>query len=108
MPASPGTGYSSLTHLRGFPIDTIKIDRSFVAGMTQDPHDHTIVSAIIGLARTLGRNTVAEGIEHQRQADSLRRLGCRHAQGFLYATPLPALDLEALLLDRRPSWVARP
>jgi len=98
-----GTGYSSLSYLRRFPIHTIKIDRSFVGGIGQNHEDDAIVSSVIGLAFALNQDVIAEGIETQAQADALLRRGCRHGQGFLYARPLAALDLEALLTAERSS-----
>jgi diguanylate cyclase (GGDEF)-like protein len=82
-----GTGYSSLAYLRRFPVDVVKIDRSFVAGLGGDPDDTAIVSAILHLAEALGLGTTAEGVETPGQLAELRRLGCRRAQGFLLARP---------------------
>jgi diguanylate cyclase (GGDEF)-like protein len=95
-----GTGYSSLSHLHRFPIDVVKIDRSLVAGLGHSERDEALVSAIIGLARTLHRQPVAEGVETAAQASLLRAWGCQQGQGFLYAEALAALDLEAFLLRR--------
>lgn len=88
-----------MSYLQRFPIDIVKIDQSFVSGLGINDNDDAIVSAIISLARAMGLDTVAEGIEELAQADELRALGCAHGQGYLYAQPLPALDLEALLLQ---------
>jgi diguanylate cyclase (GGDEF)-like protein len=96
-----GTGYSSLAYLRRFPIDIVKIDRSFVAGLGVNEEDDAIVSAIVGLARSLRRSVVAEGIETAGQANHLRALDCANGQGYLYAKPLSALNFEALLLRDR-------
>lgn len=85
-----GTGYSSLSHLRRFPLDTLKIDRSFVMRMISEVGDQELVGIIVTLAHTLGMDVVAEGVETDAHADALRRLGCEYAQGFLYAAPLPA------------------
>ena len=92
--APPG---SSLSYLKRFPVDVLKIDRSFVDGLGEDPDDTAIVTAIISLGRALGLRVVAEGVETRRQLDELRRLGCDRAQGFLFARPRPA----ALLWESR-------
>ncbi len=84
-----GTGYSSLAHLRRFPIEQLKIDRSFVAGFGGDPEDEAVVGLIVSLARTLGLRVVAEGVETAEQLDGLRRLGCDTVQGFHVGRPLP-------------------
>ena len=86
-----GTGYSSLSYLRRLPVDTVKIDRSFTSELGTDDTDVTIVAGIIGLARGLGLQVVAEGVETERQAEILMELGCTQAQGFLYSPPV-ALD----------------
>jgi diguanylate cyclase (GGDEF)-like protein/PAS domain S-box-containing protein len=83
-----GTGYASLTYLKQFPVDAIKIDRSFVAGLGSDEGDQAIVSAIVGLGRTLGKQVIAEGVESREQAEWLASIGCRLAQGFYFARPL--------------------
>jgi len=84
-----GTGYSSLTHLRRFPVEALKVDRSFVAGLGHDPENDAIVAMILGLAKTLGLRGVAEGVEDERQFELLRQLGCTEVQGFLFGKPLP-------------------
>jgi diguanylate cyclase (GGDEF)-like protein/PAS domain S-box-containing protein len=91
-----GTGYSSLAHLRRFPLDVIKVDRSFVAGLG-DGQGSSIAGAIVSLARALGLRTVAEGIEDDDQCRAVRALGCDLGQGFLFARPMPADDLSQLL-----------
>jgi diguanylate cyclase (GGDEF)-like protein len=85
-----GTGYSSLEHLKRLPLDLVKIDRAFTAGVPDDPHDAAIVEAVIGIATRYGFATLAEGVETQRQADYLASAGCRYAQGFVYAQPVAA------------------
>jgi EAL domain-containing protein (putative c-di-GMP-specific phosphodiesterase class I) len=92
-----GTGYSSLNHLHSFPFDVLKIDRSFVARMTDGDQPLQIVRTIIELARVLGMDVVAEGIETHEQYRLLRQLGCRFGQGFLFARPMSAQDVGRLL-----------
>jgi diguanylate cyclase (GGDEF)-like protein len=82
-----GTGYSSLSYLRRFPVDFVKIDRTFVDGLGIDPEDSAIVAAIIAMARSLGHTVVAEGVETELQRSELLRLGCEMGQGFLFARP---------------------
>jgi diguanylate cyclase (GGDEF)-like protein len=92
-----GTGFSSLRWLRALPIDHLKIDGSFVAGVATESADQAIVAACLGLGRGLGVDCVAEGIETTRQLRTLSSLGCIAGQGYLFARPLPPLELEALL-----------
>jgi EAL domain-containing protein (putative c-di-GMP-specific phosphodiesterase class I) len=92
-----GTGYSSLNHLHKFPFDVLKIDRSFVSRMTEGDQALQIVRTIIELARVLGMNVVAEGIEDMAQYELLQQLGCRYGQGFLFAKPMPADEVGRLL-----------
>ncbi len=98
-----GTGYSSLSYLKRFPVDRLKIDRSFVSELVSDPDDEAIVRAIIQLAASLGLKTVAEGVENEATRARLQQLGCDEAQGYLFARPMPAADLPAWWV----SWVAR-
>src|SRR5207248_4251417 len=92
-----GTGYSSLSYLRRFPVDTLKIDRSFVEGVGRDEHDTAIVRSILELARTLGLSVTAEGVETPTQQSCLERLGCDRGQGYLFAKPLPPEAMGELL-----------
>lgn len=91
-----GTGYSSLRYLCRLPIHIVKIDRSFISDLDR-PATKSIVTAITGLAHDLGLDLVAEGIETQYQADQVSALGCQHVQGFLFAKPMPAVAISALL-----------
>src|SRR5687768_9636564 len=92
-----GTGYSSLAYLKRLPVQTIKIDRSFVSGMCEDLSDATIVRSTIDLGRNLGLAIVAEGVETQEIWDALRALGCSLAQGYLIGKPMAAAQLTAIL-----------
>ena len=104
-----GTGFSSLSYLKRFPIDAVKIDRSFVAGIPNDANDCAIVGAIVSMARQLGHRTVAEGVENEDQLVFLHGLGCDQLQGYLFSRPLPADEFEALVRsDRRLQRPPRP
>jgi diguanylate cyclase (GGDEF)-like protein/PAS domain S-box-containing protein len=92
-----GTGYSSLTYLKRFPVNGIKIDQSFVAGLGRDSYDSAIIESVIGLAHAVGLHVTAEGVETIDQLLRLRALGCDYAQGYYFARPQPAADLDALL-----------
>jgi diguanylate cyclase (GGDEF)-like protein/PAS domain S-box-containing protein len=92
-----GTGYSGLAYLKRLPIDTVKIDQSFVRDLTVDPDDAAIVTAIVAMARSLGVDVVAEGVETEDQLAELQRLGCHRAQGFLLARPMNAAAVTKLL-----------
>jgi diguanylate cyclase (GGDEF)-like protein/PAS domain S-box-containing protein len=92
-----GTGYSSLAYLTRLPLDELKIDREFIAGVTAGGEDLEVVRAIVAMARALGLRVVAEGVETPAQADSVTRLGCDLGQGFHYARPQPADAITALI-----------
>ena len=96
-----GTGFSSLAHLRELPVDTVKIDCRFIAGVDSDPRDRSLVAAVVRLAHDLGLRVVAEGVERATQLQALEALGCDEAQGFLFHPPLPADDFLALLAETR-------
>ncbi|MEX8493116.1 putative bifunctional diguanylate cyclase/phosphodiesterase [Sphaerotilus sp.] len=91
-----GTGYSSMATLRNLPIDVMKVDRAFVQDLNDDPSALAVTRAILTLAQALGKHTVAEGIETQAQADTLRQLGCDEFQGFLFSKAVPAAEFAAL------------
>ncbi|HTW10465.1 MAG TPA: EAL domain-containing protein [Acidimicrobiales bacterium] len=95
-----GTGYSSLLYLRRYPVDFLKIDRLFVAGLGSNPQDTAIASSVIGLAHSLGLRVVAEGVETDEQLAQLRDMGCDLGQGYLWSRPVPACDLPAVLAKR--------
>src|SRR5690606_19981733 len=95
-----GTGYSSLSYLKRFPIDTLKIDRSFVRDMVMDSDDAAIVSAVIGMGRNLNQNVVAEGVETPEQLAILLAQHCDTGQGFQFSHPLIAAEFESLLVHR--------
>jgi diguanylate cyclase (GGDEF)-like protein/PAS domain S-box-containing protein len=98
-----GTGYSSLSYLKRFPVDTLKIDKSFVDGLGKDPESTAIVTAVISLAQSLGMRVTAEGIETEDQMLHLRALGCDQGQGYFFSRPLPRQAAEALL-HQHPKW----
>lgn len=103
-----GTGYSSLGYLKQFPVDTLKIDRSFVKDLHVSSDDAAICAAIIAMARELNLTTVAEGVELTEQLEFLRRHGCNQIQGFLFSKPLPALELEEQLKQARQVHIKVP
>jgi EAL domain-containing protein (putative c-di-GMP-specific phosphodiesterase class I) len=92
-----GTGYSSFAHLAEFPIETLKIDRSFVTNMVKDPGKRHIVSTMTKLGHSLGMNIVAEGVESRQEADLLAQMGVDYLQGFYFSKPLPQLEFQYLL-----------
>ena len=95
-----GTGYSSMKQLRLFPISTLKVDKSFVDGLGVNHSDESIVEATVQLAKSLGLNSVAEGVETEVQMDYLNRLGCSEAQGYLYSRPVEKVVFEELMLQQ--------
>jgi diguanylate cyclase (GGDEF)-like protein/PAS domain S-box-containing protein len=92
-----GTGFSSLGHLRRFPVDLIKVDRSFIQGVEHDSKDAAITANLASLAHALGLQAIAEGVESDEQLTSVRELGCDLAQGFLFARPMPTDDMSKML-----------
>ena len=95
-----GTGYSSLSYLQRFPIDTLKIDQSFVQDIATNTDDASIVSAIIGMGRNLRKRVIAEGVETQEQLDYLQSNQCVEGQGFFFSKPLPAKEFPQWLHKR--------
>jgi diguanylate cyclase len=96
-----GTGFSALGQLRRFPIDVIKVDRSFVQGIENDPRDAAITANVVRLAHSMGILAIAEGIETDRQLASAREYGCDQAQGYLFGRPIPAHEMNDVLAATR-------
>ena len=103
-----GTGYSSLAYLKQFPIDELKVDRSFVSGLGSSSDDSAIVASILSMSRALNLSCVAEGVETSDQLATLRDLGCQYAQGYLFSRPVPAAELPHAihLVERDAAWPA--
>src|SRR5207237_5179168 len=95
-----GSGYSSLSQLRMLPIDTVKIDRSFITDLRQGAAARTIVQAIVTMAQALQLRVVAEGVETEEQRTILKQLGCDDIQGYIFSRPLPANEVETLMRAR--------
>ena len=93
-----GTGYASLSYLKKFPLDGLKIDRSFVLDVLTDPDDAAIVSSTIGLSKQLGLSVIAEGIENRATAELLVTMGCKEGQGYHFGRPMPVAELERQFL----------
>ena len=93
-----GTGYSSLTYLCRFPIDIVKVDRSFVSQIGMPSRDASVVSLVVGLAQTLRLDVVAEGVETIEQLAALDDLDCSFAQGYYFSRPVPAAEAEKLII----------
>ena len=103
-----GTGYSALAYLRRFPIDILKVDKSFVSWVRRDSSDDGVTRAILAMGQSLSMQTVAEGIETTAQLDWLRALGCTHGQGYLFSRPVPRDDLVEILASWDPAEFAAP
>jgi len=99
-----GTGYSSLAYLKRFPVEALKVDRTFVDGLGEEPEATTIVGAVVGLAHSLGIAAIAEGLETPSQLAELRTMGCDSAQGFLFGSPQPASVIGDFPADDLERW----
>jgi EAL domain-containing protein (putative c-di-GMP-specific phosphodiesterase class I) len=95
-----GTGYSSLSHLKKFPVDTVKIDKSFIQDVSTDPGDATVVEAIIAMAHRLDLQVIGEGVETDDQLEFIRTRGCDLAQGYYFSEPLPPGEFARWVKDR--------
>jgi EAL domain-containing protein (putative c-di-GMP-specific phosphodiesterase class I) len=95
-----GTGYSSLSRLNRFPVDILKIDQSFVAGLPDDSYDTALIGAVLAIAGSLNLSVVAEGVENRAQARTLLELGCQCAQGYHFYRPLTAEHFKAAMMPK--------
>ena len=95
-----GTGYSAFSYLRKLPVQTIKIDKSFIDAMLRDKAGNIIVESIVDMVNRLGYETIAEGVEKQEQLDYLKKIGCEYIQGYLLGKPMPGEKIEELLEDQ--------
>ena len=96
-----GTGYSSLSYLQRFPINGLKIDRSFISGENQDPSNKEIVRTIIAMAKSLGLDVVAEGVEESSQLNMLQDMSCDAVQGFMFSRPVEGSKVENFINTHR-------
>jgi EAL domain-containing protein (putative c-di-GMP-specific phosphodiesterase class I) len=103
-----GIGWSSLSYLRKFPLDRIKIDRSFMRDIPTEPAAEVIVKSILSLGRNLGLDCIAEGVETRQQLDYLQKQMCTEMQGFLYSPALPEAECSALLRSGKPGFIGVP
>ena len=103
-----GTGWSSLSYLRKFPLDRIKIDRSFMRDIPTEPAAEAVVKSILSLGRNLGLDCIAEGVETRQQLDYLQKQMCTEMQGFLYSPALPEAECSALLRSGKPGFIGVP
>ncbi|MDP1896398.1 MAG: EAL domain-containing protein, partial [Sulfurimicrobium sp.] len=102
-----GTGYSSLSYLKRFPVDTLKVDKSFVQDMQIHSSERTLVEAVVAMGRSLGLDVVAEGVEAAHQAQLLREMNCRYAQGYHYSRPVPIENFD-IAAERVAALLATP
>jgi EAL domain-containing protein (putative c-di-GMP-specific phosphodiesterase class I) len=102
-----GTGYSSLTYLKRFPVDVVKIDRSFVRDLDRDASDAAIVSTVIAMAENLRLKVIAEGVETEGQLAFLREKNCHEFQGYLVSAPVPPAEFERFFADCQPAAASR-